>query len=521
MAGQPRAQRGAVLVGVVLGVCSVAYLLALPPTLNTADESFLLSGAKRVLEGDALYRDFFEFIAPGGFYVYALAYAVGGVSITSARVTTALLNALSAVCTYVLALHVASMGEAIIAGLLVVVICVPVWNMASHHWLATTFGLAAAAVLLATRWRDSSRARPAAAGALAGALVCSHQNRGVWLIMWLAVAVPLLAATRGDGARWRRCVRELAWTAVGGAAVCFPVLGYAAWRASLSAMVYATYTWVLSNYRSYNVGKIPWAAYGALWAEGLQYSSLRLMQITPALLGLEGLWLLSRVRRLAHELDRLLIWLLALSAVAAIMYFPDIVHIAFILPFVLVVLAGMVYRLRTWMLPDTRPAALLAVRLACGAALAAVLVKGWVNARLIWKNHPVVYETAFGTLAGQEMHAGMIRDLRAALAVDPAAPPRVFAYPTDAWIYLALPAINPTPFALLRPVYNTPEQIQTAIDRLESDPEALVVVNLLFVKDGDPFIAYLRQHWHEAEGLGPPILVGTPLFRLYRRGAGG
>ena len=216
-------------------------------------------------QGQAIYRDFFDFLTPGAFYLYALAYAVGGVSITSARATTALLHAISVVCTYFLTLHVASMGEAILAGLLVVVVCVPVWNMASHHWIATAFGLATAAVLLAPRWRGSERARPAAAGALAGLVVCTHQARGVWLIVWLAVTIPLLTIAPRDADRWRRCLRELVWTALGGAAVCVPILGYAVWRSSFAEMLYATHTWVTTNYRKYNVGIIRWAGYGSFW----------------------------------------------------------------------------------------------------------------------------------------------------------------------------------------------------------------------------------------------------------------
>src|SRR5262249_10921403 len=175
-----------------------------------------LYNAKRVRQGQALYRDVFDFQTPGSFYLYALAYAIGGVSITSARATTALLNAISAVCTCVLALHVASMAEAVLAGLLVGAVCVPVWNAASPHWMATALGLAAAMVLLADRWQASHRARPAAAGALAGLFVCSQQSRGLWLAGWLVLAVPSLALVRTGSGRWRRCLRELAWTAIGG-----------------------------------------------------------------------------------------------------------------------------------------------------------------------------------------------------------------------------------------------------------------------------------------------------------------
>ena len=511
------------VVGWLLGAACLAYLLALPPTLNGADESFTLYGAKRILQGQVLYRDFFDFLTPGSFYLYALAYAVGGVSITTARVTTALLNALSVVCTYFLTLYVASMAEAILAGLLVVVICVPVWNMASHHWLATAFGLAAAAVLLAPGWQGSTRARPAAAGALAGLLVCSHQTRGVWLVLWLAVAVPSLVIGRRDGARWRQAVRELAWTAAGGAAAGVPLLGYAVWRASFDEVRYATHTWVLRNYRSYNVGKFRWASYGAFWAGGLKYTSLRLMQATPALLAVEALGVLWAVwrRGLRLALVRLLVLLLALSAVGAIMYFPDIVHIAFVLPYVLVVLGGMLFRVRTWLVRSQAPAVRTVMRVAWAAALALVLGKAWTNGRIAWEESPVLYETAFGTLAGSDLQARTLQDLREKVPADGTAPARLFAYPTDAWLYLALPADNPTPFALLRPVYNTPEQMQTAIDRLEQDPRALVLVDGLMVKPDDPFVAYLRLRWRDVAGVGPPVFLGAPLFRLYARDPAG
>jgi len=506
------------VVGWLLGLACFAYLLAMPPTLNGADESFTLYGAKRVWQGQAVYHDFFDFVTPGSFYLYALAYAVGGVSITTARVTTALLNALSAVCTYFLTLLVASVLEAVLAGFLVVVICVPVWNMASHHWLATTFGLAAAAVVLAPRWEGSSRARPAAAGALAGLLVCSHQSRGVCLVPWLVVAVPLLARYR-CGATWREAIRQLAWTAAGGAAVCGAILGYAVWRASLGEVLYATHTWVLSNYRSYNVGKFPWASYGAFWAGGLKYTSVRLMRATPALLAVEVIGVLwaIRSRGLRIELVRLLVLLLTLSAVGAIVYFPDIVHIAFVLPYVLVVLFGMLFRLRTWPVWSQTQTARTVVRVAWTAALMLVLVKGWTNARQAWADNPVRYETAFGKLAGFDLQAETMRDLREKVPVEGPAPPRIFAYPTDAWVYLALPADNPTPFALLRPVYNTPEQFQTAIDRLEQDPQALVFLNRFSMKPDDPFLVYLRSRWPVVTGIGPPVFMGTTLYKLYAR----
>jgi hypothetical protein len=511
--------RAPILVGWALGLACFVYLMQLPPTLNIADESFILSEAKRVYQGQALYRDFFDFLTPGAFYLYALAYAVGGVSITSARITTSLLHAISVVSTYFLTLQVASMGEAIVAGLLVVVVCVPVWNMASHHWIATAFGLATAAVLLARRWRGSERARPAAAGALAGLVVSTHQARGMWLIVWLAITIPLLTLAASDTTRWRRCLRELVWTAVGGAAVCVPIIGYAVWRSSLAEMLYATHTWVTTNYRNYNVGVVRWAGYGSLWAGGLPYTYLWLLQIVPKILAVEAISVSWAVWRfgLRSESVRLSLLLLAASAAAAIAYFPDIVHVAFVVPFAMIVLAGMVHRVWT-ALPRSDGLAMRVVgRLGFAVLLAIVLAKGWTNFELAWKDTPIPYESAFGRIWGRELQQQTVADVQRFLHVDPDKPPRIFAYPTDAWIYLTVPADNPTSFSLLRPVYNTPEQIQMAIDQLDRDPQAIVFLNTLFVKKGDPIMAYLDEHWHEVATAGPGVILGDPLYRLYAR----
>ena len=73
--GDPRAILPAAL---AVAIAAFGYLISFPPTLNTSDESLFLCGAKRILNGQALYRDFFEFITPAGFYLFALIYAVAG-----------------------------------------------------------------------------------------------------------------------------------------------------------------------------------------------------------------------------------------------------------------------------------------------------------------------------------------------------------------------------------------------------------------------------------------------------------
>ena len=503
------------LLGWVLGLVSFAYLLTLPPTLGIADESYLLYGAKRVLQGQALYRDFFDFVTPGSFYLYAVAYAIGGVSITTARITSALVNALAATCVYFLALHVAAVAEALLAGLLVVVICVPVWNQASNHWMATAFGLATATVLLATRWLHSTRGRPVLAGALAGLVVCTNQSSGLWMILWLAVTVPALTAIRAATDRWRRCVRELCWIAVGGAVVCLPVLGYAVWRSSFGEMLYATHTWVLENYRDFHRGPAPWSV--VAWGEGVPYTYLWLFEWIPAILAVETVALSWAAWRqgMRSQGVRAALLLLAASASAGVVYHPDVIHVAFVAPFSLVVMAGMVYRARTAldvMPPQTGE---WMARLAMFGLLGIVVAKAWDNRTRAWSANPALYRTAFGTLAGWPERAEAFRELHEKLK-GAARSLRVFAYQGDAWLYLALPADNPTPFQLLLPAYNTSAQFQQAIDALERDPEARVVVHLVKYESDDPFITYLERNFREV-ATAAPVLRGPPPYRIFER----
>ena len=61
----------------------------------------------------------------------------------------------------------------------------------------------------------------------------------------------------------------------------------------------------------------------------------------------------------------------------------------------------------------------------------------------------------------------------------------------------------------------------TAINRLEEDPRALVFLNGLDVKPDDSFVAYLQARWHEVSGVGPPILMGGQIYKLYAPGPAG
>ncbi len=70
-------------VAVVTAVLCAPFLHALFGA--GGDEGVLLNGAERMLKGERLYVDFFEFLPPGGFILTEAWFSIVGISFVSAR----------------------------------------------------------------------------------------------------------------------------------------------------------------------------------------------------------------------------------------------------------------------------------------------------------------------------------------------------------------------------------------------------------------------------------------------------
>ncbi|TMA36580.1 MAG: hypothetical protein E6J79_13015 [Deltaproteobacteria bacterium] len=482
-----------------LGLAVCAYFLAFPLQPNQSDEGLILYNSERLLEGQVLYRDFFEFITPGAMYFFAGVFALTGPSLLAARVATAMLNGLSASLLFSLARRVADDTVALAAGLVFAVVCLPVWRQASPHWLSTCLGLATAATVLAERWSPEMRA--AGAGALAGLTACVHQHHGVFLGIWLVLALAALARLAPAGDRWRSWSRQTAWAAGAGGAIVLAVLGYCAWRASVARVVYALYTFVFESYQPPKTGKVGWA--GSIWlsAGDLVYTWPWLLRWLPAALALEATSLAWRLRseRGRDETIRGCLFLLAATMAASILYYPDFIHVSFVAPFLLIVVARVVHGL----LKRVR----VEVRVAFAAMLVVALIaKGSGNLVRAWAAAPERAESPIGTLRLSATQHTLLDAVRTAVGVGR---PALFSYPADAWLYLAVPAENPTPYSLLIPGYNTPQQFTEAIAAIERRHAPYLVLLTGLLHDDDPILGYARQRFE-------PVAIPWP-YTVYRR----
>jgi hypothetical protein len=182
------------LISVVLCLPFVRYIWWL------GDEGVLLHGAERMLQGDKLYLDFFEFLPPGGFIITEAWFAIAGMSIFSAH-TLAILTIGAIACFTYLACRQASKHAPLSAFIAVgwVVISQGLWTEINHHWFTTLFSMIAAwATLVSIERAQPSLLGPLVAGVAAGAAAMVIPTRGAFATLAAATAFLNLRRHRAE-----------------------------------------------------------------------------------------------------------------------------------------------------------------------------------------------------------------------------------------------------------------------------------------------------------------------------------
>jgi hypothetical protein len=194
----------AVLLGSAIYLCFNLLSLRGTPFLLGGDEQVFWMNAQRLLHGELIYRDFFEFTPPGTDLVYLGAFELLGSRIWVPNVVQLLLG--SALCW--LCFHISRLimkpALAALAAAWFMVLHFGKWLDATHHW----FSLAAVMVALAVLMKATSPARILICGALLGLASFFTQTRGV------SAALGFAGFLLWDGlqakASWRdHCKRQL------------------------------------------------------------------------------------------------------------------------------------------------------------------------------------------------------------------------------------------------------------------------------------------------------------------------
>ena len=279
------------------------------------DEGVVLHAAVRILGGDALYRDFFEFLPPGSFLIVAAWMKLFGVGFASVRVLAVCVMAGIAALLYAAARL--SSGNRVLASLLAIAWAAfsdDVWMVINHHWFTTAASMASTVALLLALDCTPRRGAAFAAGLFAGTAAMVTQTRGA--LLCVAVLAVLLTLPRARA--------PLVSAIAGMTLVPLAMILYLAAWSTLSAALDDTILYPARHYAG--IQAVPFGHWATTWADA---TSVAFFPVTFVLAGA------------ALALRRGVIWRevrfrasLALAIVGLLGTYPrpDITHISFTAP---------------------------------------------------------------------------------------------------------------------------------------------------------------------------------------------
>jgi hypothetical protein len=221
-----------------------AILFALPflPIDRNLDAIIFLTEAKRMYEGELMYRDFFEFVTPGTPLVYLCLFKIFGVRLWIPNMVIMLLGLGFAFFSIVIARKLMGAGLAILSGAIFLVRVYKCYPDPTHHWFSALTAAAALAVLIERR----TLARIVTAGSLCGLSAFFTQSRG--LMVALGFGLFLWWECRQRQEDWRRLLKKVACMIAGFCAAFLASITYFIYKAGLARFVWCTVIFVFKFY---------------------------------------------------------------------------------------------------------------------------------------------------------------------------------------------------------------------------------------------------------------------------------
>jgi hypothetical protein len=193
--------------------------------------------AARVLAGEVMYRDFFEFVGPGVVYLHALVLFVAGPTIGALTAAMVLQGALLAVLAHALASRVCGRGWRLLPPAAFVALVYAPYVLGDHKWPALACALAGLALLARA---PRTAALTFAGGCLVGGSAVFTQDLGAGV----TAGVTLYCALRR--------ARHLPALILGSATPVAVAFAYFSWKAGAGTVLYDWLLYPLQRYPELN-----------------------------------------------------------------------------------------------------------------------------------------------------------------------------------------------------------------------------------------------------------------------------
>lgn len=209
------------------------------------DQDVYLVGGMRLLDGQMIYRDFFDFLPPGTHLVYFALFKLFGVRAWIPNVMLIVLGVGLTWLTVVISRRIVRGTLAFLPGLIFLTFSFRLQLDATHHWYSALAVLAALAVVVEAH----SPGRLAAAGALCGLAAFFTQTRGAMAVLGLAVY--LVWEARKKKLSWGGLLKNEIYLFAGFLLTTCALFAYFIDRAGLSRVVDCTVSFLLKYSTAY------------------------------------------------------------------------------------------------------------------------------------------------------------------------------------------------------------------------------------------------------------------------------
>ena len=177
--------------GFIFLYLSLFRLPNIPIPYLPGDSKTYLLNASRMLHGQVIYRDFFEFTPPATEVFYLILFKIFGNRAWIPNATLIVLGLSTAYLMILISRKIISGVAAYLPALLFLVVPFRSHLDATHHWFSTLFAMAALALLV----EDITALRLVGAGALCGVALCFTQSTGLPAVLALGLFFLWAAAT--------------------------------------------------------------------------------------------------------------------------------------------------------------------------------------------------------------------------------------------------------------------------------------------------------------------------------------
>lgn len=455
------------------------------PVLARNDQMAFVSDGFRMLSGQLIYRDFFQFVTPGTGLFYAFLFRCFGVWMWIPDLAMVLLAAATSILILMSAGVVLRGYYAVLPGLLFAGFAL--WGSidATHHWYSTVLIMGAMLVLL----KGSELRHIAVAGALCGLAASFTQSKGAAALAGFVVYLLCQSSPERTVRQkyWRQCLLLCAMAAI----VFSAINGYFILTAGLKQWIYCMIVFPLRYYSS--MASNDWRAPGLEFIYqihgSIKWIAAPFIYLTVLLAPLIVLWKIRRRSGAVDAESRNRLQLIAITGLAlflAVASSLSLKRISIASPPALILLA--------WLLSEHSKAAVAAARiLGVGSVAIALLLPLRAQTK-----HWNYVDLPAGRVAIPDPSVAEIYRWMAA-----------HTRPGEAYfgamsVAVPLRLFNPAPIDYLFPgEYTRPEQLVETVAAIEKFKAPLVTKEAMnipaaygqFRDSLQPFQDYLNRHY--------------------------